>query len=120
MLRRLVLSRRGALSVQVLGEYYSRTTRDRDRILPDDEAESQVHIMLNTWHILELSSQFVPVAMRISQRFQTSYYDALLVATASANGVRTFLTEDLQHGQLIEGVRILNPLHPGFDLALLD
>jgi predicted nucleic acid-binding protein len=49
-----------------------------------------------------------------------SYWDALLWATSKLNSVPTYLTEDLSHGQVIEGVRILNPLRDDFDLALLD
>jgi len=38
-----------------------------------------------------------------------SFWDALIVATATRCGATTLLTEDLNAGQVLEGVRIVNP-----------
>jgi predicted nucleic acid-binding protein len=42
--------------------------------------------------------------------FESNNWDALIIAAASADGATELLTEDLQHGQTIEGVRISNPV----------
>lgn len=48
-------------------------------------------------------------ALQLRQRYQLHFYDALVVAGAIEGGAERLLTEDLQHGQVIEGIRIENP-----------
>lgn len=48
-------------------------------------------------------------ARRISERFGFSIWDGLILASALDAGCTTLYTEDLQHGQVVEGVRIVNP-----------
>lgn len=48
-------------------------------------------------------------ALRIAQRFKFSFYDSLIVAAALSAGCKRLLTEDMQHGQVIDGLRIVNP-----------
>jgi predicted nucleic acid-binding protein len=47
------------------------------------------------------------LALRI--RWKYSFYDSLIVAAALEAGCKRLLSEDLQHGQRIEGLRIENP-----------
>jgi predicted nucleic acid-binding protein len=48
-------------------------------------------------------------ALRICERYEYSFYDGLILAAAKEAGCTTLYSEDLQHGQLMEGVRIENP-----------
>ena len=48
-------------------------------------------------------------ALRICERYGYSIYDGLIIAAAKEAGCATLYSEDLQHGQIIEGVRIENP-----------
>lgn len=48
-------------------------------------------------------------ALALQDRHRFSFYDSLIVAAALEAGCRRLLTEDLQHGQRIEGLRIENP-----------
>ena len=49
-------------------------------------------------------------AVRISSRYEYSYYDSLILASAERHGCRVVLTEDMQSGQILDsGVRIWNP-----------
>ena len=50
---------------------------------------------------------------------QLSIWDALIWAVAQLNGVRWVLTEDAEHGRVIEGVEYLNPFSPAFDPAVV-
>ena len=54
----------------------------------------------------------------------TSYWDALLVATAAEAGCTAILTEDMADGSILHGVRIMNPFAgdwiPSAVLALLS
>ena len=49
-------------------------------------------------------------AIDIEQEASLSYWDAAIVAAALAGGATEPLTEDLNDGQIIRGVRIRNPL----------
>jgi len=45
----------------------------------------------------------------VRQRWRFSFCDSLIVAAALSAGCRRLLTEDLQHGQRVEGLTIENP-----------
>ena len=47
--------------------------------------------------------------LAIRARYQFSFYDSLIVAAARSAGCSRLLTEDLQHGQSVEGLTIENP-----------
>ena len=46
----------------------------------------------------------------VQERWKFGFYDSLIVAAALEAGCKRLLSEDMQHGQRIEGLRILNPL----------
>ncbi len=47
--------------------------------------------------------------MRIQDRYQLSFWDALIVAAARSASCRYLLTEDLQANQDLDGVLVVNP-----------
>lgn len=51
-------------------------------------------------------------ALRISERFKYSIYDGLILASALEARCEVLYSEDLQHGQIIDGLRIENPFLP--------
>jgi hypothetical protein len=51
----------------------------------------------------------VESALDLMEQISISYWDGLMVSTDLRAGCREFYTEDLQHGQDIRGLRILNP-----------
>jgi predicted nucleic acid-binding protein len=50
--------------------------------------------------------------LRLKERFQLSYWDAAIIAAARALGAGTLYSEDLNHGQDYDGVRVVNPFLP--------
>ena len=48
-------------------------------------------------------------ALDIQSRYRFSFYDSLIVAAALAAGCSRLLSEDLQHGQRVEGLTIVDP-----------
>lgn len=48
-------------------------------------------------------------ALELRRRYQFPFYDALVVAGALEAGCTRLLTEDLQHGQQLDGLTIENP-----------
>ena len=47
--------------------------------------------------------------MRRSRVSRLSYWDSLIVETALSAGADVLFTEDLQDGQTIDGLRVVNP-----------
>lgn len=107
--RSLLLEPDFALSVQILQEFYVQATRlSRPGRLTHEQAVG----LIMTWSrlpIQELTPAIVMRAIASSQRFQISYWDAAVLEAARTAGCATVLSEDLQHGQDFDGVRVINP-----------
>lgn len=54
-------------------------------------------------------SETVLHASELQERYQISFWDGMIAAAACAGDATVILSEDLNHGQLIEGIRIENP-----------
>lgn len=97
----------GMTSVQVLREFYA-AARKLHRPLTDEQAREMVGYF-STFRILPEDARMVLGAVRRSQELMLSFWDALIVEAALKAGADRLLTEDLQHGQVIEGMRVENP-----------
>ncbi|WP_119421104.1 PIN domain-containing protein [Desertibaculum subflavum] len=99
----------GALSVQVLQEFYVQATRPtRPAPLPHDVATR----LIATWTrfpVQEVTLAILNAALEIKARHGISYWDSAIVAAARALGCRELYSEDLSHGREIGGVQIVNP-----------
>ncbi len=47
--------------------------------------------------------------MIIRRRFQLSHWDSTILAAAQELGCHTLYSEDLNHGQSYDGLRVINP-----------
>ncbi len=98
-----------ALSVQVLQEFYVQATHPRrPDALPHDLAERLIQKWLR-FRIQENTVAVLQSALSLKQRFQTSFWDAVILAAAKAARCQQLLTEDLNHGQDYDGVVVVNP-----------
>lgn len=111
-LRELWLRRSGRISTQVLNEFYVNATRKLTPAMPAGDARAEVR-RYQRWSPWVCDHATVENAWAIESRFQVSWWDALVVASAQQQGCSYLLTEDLQHDQQIDGVRILNPFLVG-------
>ena len=119
VLKTLRSQRLGALSVQVLGEFYTNVTRKPAQPLTPEEArETSIRLCLS-WPVLDLTEAAFLDAVRGVAEHRLSFWDALIWGTARQNRLRYVVTEDQQHGRRVEDVRYLNPFEPSFDLAML-
>jgi predicted nucleic acid-binding protein len=109
--RKLITSlwdqRTGVLSMQVLQEFYVVMTRKVAVPIRPLEARSIVRIYL-PW-VVEPNAEMILAASEIEERYQISFWDAMIIAAAHRAGVYRIVTEDLNHGQYIEGIFIENP-----------
>jgi predicted nucleic acid-binding protein len=99
-------SRRGRVSFQVLGEFYVNAVRKRPSAR--EEARAEVRDLL-AWNPVAADAGLVRRGWKIQDRYRLSYWDALIVAAAKAASCRYLLTEDLQAGQELDGIEVVNP-----------
>jgi predicted nucleic acid-binding protein len=99
----------GALSVQVLQEFYVQATRTtRLGRLPHQLAVDLIAI----WRRFEIQEMTLPVfdsALRIKAAHRLSFWDSAIIAAAGALGCARLYSEDMSHGRDIGGVRIIDP-----------
>lgn len=102
----------GRISWQVLQEFNQVMTHKLDPPADPDRVRDDVRA-LATWDPVQTDLEVVESAWRIEDRWGLSWWDSLVVAQAWASGAHTLLTEDLQDGQELGGVKIVNPFtHP--------
>ena len=101
-------ARSGVLSIQVLQEFYSTVTRKLRSALARDVAR-QLLRGYSSWTVQSLTPNDVVAASFLEQRHQLSFWDALILQAALLAGAKKLLSEDLQHGRSIDGVRVENP-----------
>jgi predicted nucleic acid-binding protein len=93
----------------VLQEFYVQATRSakKDRISHD-----QAILLIESWlrfSVQENTVQLMHSSFKASHRFHLSYWDAAIVEAARSLRCRILLSEDMNHGQDYDGVRVINP-----------
>lgn len=111
-LRELWLRRCGRLSTQVLHEFYVNATRKLHPAMSAGDARAEVR-RYQRWRPWLVDQATVETAWALESRFALNYWDALMAAAAQQQGCAVLLTEDLQHDQRIDGLRIVNPFLAG-------
>ena len=104
-------SRTGAVSTQVLQEFYVTVTRK----LPKPLAKRAARDVIDTyraWPVHRPGVDDVIMASELEERHQLSFWDALVIVSAQRAGARTLLSEDLQGGRRIGELVIVNPFAP--------
>lgn len=109
--RALVLLDRddGVVSVQVLQEFYVQATRPS---APKPLTHALAVAMIEAWQrhlVVENTVAGLLAALEIKARHGFSYWDSAVIAAARSAGCSELFTEDLSNGQVVEGVRIINP-----------
>jgi predicted nucleic acid-binding protein len=98
--------RTGVVSLQVLQEYFVSVTKKLK--LDAGIARNKVEIF-SRFNVAEPTVQDLLAAIDLHRLHGFSFWDALVLRMAKQTGCRILLSEDMQHGQVIDGVRIVNP-----------
>ncbi len=96
----------GVISTQVLQEFFMVSTKKMG--VDPLTAKSLVHSFQNFETVL-VAPELIENAIDCHILNRISFWDALIVAAAESSRCETVLTEDMNHGQIIRGVRIHNP-----------
>ena len=103
------------LTIQAVCEFYAAVTRKG--IVQPPDAAAQAADWLDLFPCTAASEAAARTALANAAVGRASYWDALLVATASEAGCRVILTEDLVDGADLGGVRIRNPFSASGELT---
>ena len=107
VLQELWNERTGALSTQVLQEFYVNVTRK----IASPLSKSSARAIVNSYVVwcVETTPAEISAAFRIEDEARIGFWDALIFAAALKAGADRILSEDLNAGQTVSGVRIENP-----------
>ena len=99
----------GALSIQVLQEFYTQATRPTraNRLTHRDAVD-----LIRAWTrfpVQAMKLTILDAALEIKAAHRYSYWDSAIIAAARALGCRELYTEDMSHGREVDGVLIVNP-----------
>jgi predicted nucleic acid-binding protein len=103
-------SRTGKLSYQVLQEFYLTVTAKLQPGLDPESARRDVRSLL-AWQPIVVNERVLENAWLAQDRYQISWWDALVVSAAQLADCRYLLTEDLQEDQKFGNLRVINPFH---------
>ena len=106
VLSELIRTRRAVVSTQVMQEYFAAAVKKLG--LSPERARSRVE-RLNRLDVVLIRPELILGAIDLCRLHALSFWDALVIRSASAAGCGRLLSEDMQDGQTIDGVRIENP-----------
>ena len=101
-----LMKRTGAVSLQVLGEYFHNARRKMNL---DISVARQRTVFFSKLLRFQPSLDDVFAAIDLHQLHQFAYWDAMIVRAAIQTGCRTLYSEDMQHARKVHNVEIVNP-----------
>src|ERR1017187_5253357 len=99
----------GLISYQVVQEWFNVVLRKASSPLGADEAASIYHKLIEPLWRIQSSRDLLDTAIDLHRKHSFSWWDSLIVSAAIQGGCEQLLSDDLQHGRQISGVKILNP-----------
>ncbi len=109
LIREAVETRRGIVSYQVVQEFFNVAFRRFAQPMSLADAEQYLATTFRPLLAVHSSQALLADAMRLKDRLQVPWYDALVVVSALEGQCKTLYSEDFQHGQKFEDLRIANP-----------
>lgn len=106
LLKRLYEDGLGVLSTQVLQEYCNVALKKLK--LPAQYVRSQLDLY-EQFEVVQVTPAIIRAGLDLHQTRSVSFFDAIVLASASASGCPVIWTEDMNAGEVIDGIRISNP-----------
>jgi predicted nucleic acid-binding protein len=99
----------GVVSYQVQQEFCNVASASKRLALSSEQTMAFASLLLAPMNQVEPSLALLASALKIKAVVGYSFYDCLIVAAAVQAGCNILYSEDMQHGQLVAGLRIVNP-----------
>lgn len=95
------------ISTQVLQEYYNVMV---NKLKQDKELTKKIiHSFKSNLLVVQVTTELIENAIEINIKTGFSFWDSLIISTAQAAGCNVIYSEDLSDGQIINGIKIVNP-----------
>ncbi|MEZ5451998.1 MAG: PIN domain-containing protein [Thiothrix sp.] len=107
----------GRISFQTLNEFYVTVTQRLKPGLTREEAQADIRNLL-LWNPITVDNTVMENAWLIQESHRFSWWDSLILSAAQIQDCAFVLSEDLQHGQQVGNLTIINPFMA--DVAVLD
>jgi predicted nucleic acid-binding protein len=101
-------SQKGCLSIQVLQEFYVNVTSKVSKPL-DAETAKLIMTALSSWRVHAPVIKDVLSSIDLHLRYGISFWDAMILQSAAQLGCQVVWSEDLNPGQVYDGLHVLNP-----------
>lgn len=105
-----VASSQCVLTLQALAEFFNVLTRKYS--IPPKKVSEHISELLKIFPLIHAKQNNFEKAMEAVSHYKMAFWDAMLWATAQGSKVTLILSEDFQHMQILDGVRIINPFLP--------
>lgn len=99
-------ARTGVVSLQVLQEYFVTATR---KLRVDPQIARRKIELFSKFDVATPEVADILAAIDFHRLYTISFWDALILRSAKQTGCTVVLSEDMQHGREIDGMRIVNP-----------
>jgi predicted nucleic acid-binding protein len=104
----ILLDPRFNISTQVVAENVNACLRKFK--LTKEKAFSHGDFLLSKFNVITIEKSFFSIAFHLSTKYQFSFWDSLIVASAIQSDCTLLYSEDMQDGLVIEGkLKIVNP-----------
>ncbi|MFH0925240.1 MAG: PIN domain-containing protein [bacterium] len=109
LLRETIRKDKPILSVQVLNEFFVVVTRKIQRPFSLQEAKEKVEQLISSFTIVDLNFFITIKAIDVMEKNRLSFWDSLIISAAKEAKATLIFSEDLNSGQIIEGIKVINP-----------
>jgi predicted nucleic acid-binding protein len=106
LLKQLRLNQTGVLSTQVLGEYCNVALNKLK--LPHADIREQMQFW-EQYEVVQVTPAIIHMGLDLHQTRSLGFFDALIAAAAKTSGCTVLYSEDMNAGEIVNGVRIVNP-----------
>ena len=104
-----LVDRSAMISFQVVQEFLNVATRKFAKPMTEADASLYLRRVLDPLCEVHSSPALYEQALDIRERWHFSFFDALIVAAALAGGCETLYSGDVQHGQKVRELTVINP-----------
>ena len=100
---------KGCISYQVVQEFFNVALKKFAIPLSHEDCREFYHSVLEPICEVHSSNHLYLDALDIADRWRYSFYDSLIISAAMQADCNILYSEDLQHGQIIQDLKIINP-----------
>lgn len=104
---RELIGQGGTISIQVLGEFTNVARRKAG--LPLDEISETTGLLRELLEVVPMTEEIFETSLDVARRTGYSTFDSMIVAAAVESGAKTLLSEDMQAGRELLGLKLVNP-----------